>query len=534
MTAACAIALAAFAGLVVFIIASRFSYRYEIEWTTGAVLDHVERIREGKPLYVEPSIEWTPFLYPPGYYWVCAWVSRVLPEAQACRLVSILSSAGTAACVFSIARRLNTSRMFAAIGALSWIGCFGYTLQWYDIERCDALFVFLLALSAAIALARPKLAALAGAVLGLAFFVKQPASTFLVLVPIALAIARGPAIAFVIGEIAVVAPLFVWLHASTHGYFTFYVLKMPGAHGMEAKYITTFFVSDLSKALVLTIATALALVHAARNVRNPAQRALVSFAAYLLSALVASASSRLHLGGWPNVLMFWTTFACPALAWMLSRAHERLERDAAFAAVLGAVALQAGAFAPDPNESIPKERDARFANAFEQRMLELEKDGEVVVLGRGHVTRHRHAHNNTLLDVMRAGRDLPRDFREGIEQRRYRAIVIDDITQLDLRDMLGRDSGLAVLFGKHYFIAERIDDRTPQPVVGYPTLPRWVMRPRRRPLESLTRDEAFTRMRIEMGFAERNMRITQSTGVHEEGLDIEEEASRALSEHARK
>jgi hypothetical protein len=223
--------------------------------------------------------------------------------------------------------------------------------------------------------------------------------------------------------------------------------------------------------------------------------------------------------------MFWTAFACPAVAWVLSR----IEDDRAFAGALGLVALQAGAFAPDPNEAIPGAKDKAFANAFERRMLEIEKDGEVVVLGRGHVTEHRHAHHNTIIDVMRGGRDMPHDLRDGLERRRFAAIVIDEPAQLDQRETLGRDSGFAVVFAKNYFVAERMDDRTPPPVVGYPTLPRWVFRPRKHPLENLDRERAFEHIRVEMGLAERNMRRAQALDAHDDGLGIEDEAARAFA-----
>jgi len=513
-------ALTALSGLVVFIIASRFSYPYELEWTTGAVLDHVERVREGKLLYVEPSVEWTPFLYPPGYYWVCAIFSRAMSEIAACRVVSILSSLGTTALVYFLARRSGAGKIFAWIGALMFVACFGFTLQWYDIERCDALFVFLLISSAAL-LTQKRLEIAAGAVLGAAFFVKQPATTFLVIVPAALFfVARKRAIAFAIGEALFVVPLFAWLHAKTDGWFTFYVLKMPAAHGIETKYITLFLVTDISKALVLTIATG-AFVFAAWRQRGN----LVPLAAYLCAGFIAAGSSRMHNGGWPNVLMFWTAFACPAMACTLAWAHERVESDAIFGAALAAIALQAGAFAPDPNEAIPGKKDARYASAFVRDAKRLENEGEVIVFGRGHVTSHRHAHYNTLVDVLRSGRALPDDFVTGMRERRYGAIVYDDLVDLEPHTWIAiGDVGLLELTVSNYFIAERIDDRAPNPVVGFPTLPRWVFRPRKHPLENLTKAAARNRMRIEAGLAERNMRRGQATGEWNEGLEIEDAA----------
>src|SRR5262249_46628567 len=162
------------------------------------------------------------------------------------------------------------------------------------------------------------------------------------------------------------------------GWFTFYVMKMPAEHGMEARFITTFFVADLSRALALTIATAALLFTAAQHIRARISTPVVAFGAYLLSGFLASASSRMHLGGWVNVLMFWTVFACPAVAWVLARAHEKIESNKVFACVLAGLALQAGAFAPDPNDSVPNKKDAAYAQSFQDRIRALEANGEVV------------------------------------------------------------------------------------------------------------------------------------------------------------
>lgn len=523
-------ALAAFAGLVAVIVSLRLAYPHELEWTTGAMLDHVERAREGRPLYVAPSLEWTPFLYPPGWYWVCALASRVLPEALACRLVSIASSAASAVLAFHLARRLGATRFGAWAAALLFVSCFGFTLEWYDIERSDMLFAALLAGSCAALLASERLAAaaVAGALLGCALFVKQPATTFLLLVPLVLALTGRArrAGALLAGAALAMAPLAALAARGEARWLWFYCVKLPAAHGVEPKYATLFFVSDVSRAFALTLATAAALAFAARRRRAADAWRLVSFAAYLAAGFLAAASSRMHLGGWPNVLVFWTVFACPAAGWALSEI-ERGARREALAGAAAAVALQAGAFAPDPNEAIPGKADADGAAALAARVRELERGGEVVVLGRGHLTARRHAHHNALLDAVRAGQAFPADLTDGLAQRAFAAFVLDDPKAWDPRTMLPIERDLIVLVGRRYFVAERLDDRAPMPVVGYPTEPRWVFRPREAPLEGAD-DAVWSRLVVEAGFAERNLRAWQAGGARDDGLGIEREASRGL------
>ena len=55
----------------------RARYPFELEWMEGGVLDHVRVVLSGQPLYRAPSVEFTPFIYTPFYYAVCAALARV-------------------------------------------------------------------------------------------------------------------------------------------------------------------------------------------------------------------------------------------------------------------------------------------------------------------------------------------------------------------------------------------------------------------------------------------------------------------------
>jgi hypothetical protein len=532
---AAAVFLAAIAGVVVYVIAARFSFPGELEWMTGAIVDHVERVRSGEGVYVAPSADWIPFIYTPGYYWVSAFVAKAIPVVAACRLVSILSSLMAAVCTYFLAKNAGASRYFAALSPLLFIACFGYVCAWYDVERADDLLVAMLAI-AAVVLQRSKSlagAAVSGAIVGLAFFVKQPASTFAVVVPLVLFAGKFQkrALAFVAGVVACVVPMFAWLHVSTKGWFTFYCLELPSAHGMAAKYITMFFVVDTSKALLLTIATLGAFAWLASIVRDRIAKRDVAIVeptlvlvAFVVAGFIASATSRLHVGGWANVLVFWTTFAVPAVSVLATRLESTGSRTVA-CATFAAIALQAGAFVPDPNESVP-DRDALDAtHTLNGRIAALEKDGDVLLLGRGHVTRKRHPHLNALVDVMRANHPLPADLKDGITNRRFAAIIINDIDDIRMEKLLPHESELFGVVADNYFIAERFDDRMPMPVVGYPTKPRIILRPRKVPI-ALDHDALVSRQLVELGLAEANMRAAQADPKHaSDGLDIEARAA---------
>ena len=421
------------------------------------------------------------------------------------------------------------------VAVLLFFSAYSFTGFWYDLERSDALLMGMLTLGTAVALESEGAigALLAGALLGGAFFAKQPASVFFAAGLAGFARARRfrrAAFSALGGAVAVV-PLFVFLHVSTGGWFEYYCLKVPSSHGIEPKLFTMFFVVDLSRGFALTGATAAMLVPFGRAAYGsfrgrPIEERAAVFGALLAAAVLTTATSRLHLGGWFNVLMFWSTFACVAVAVVASRLEARAASTpmatTASALVLGAALLQMGTFAYDPGEASPnagRERDAAIVAA---RIGELEKAGDVVVPGRGHLTRNRHFHAMALMDILRAGQPLPADLVLGLEQRRYAAYVVDEFGELTIEALLGHRSELFDLVTRNYFIAQRLDDREPPPVVGWIAHPSWVFRPRTAPLAGYTFEMLERRKQIEMGLAEARMRQVQAgVRVVDDGAEIE-------------
>lgn len=523
----------------VYAVVQRFRFPVELEWMSGGVFDHIERVRDGQPLYAPPSAEFIAFLYPPLYLWASAFLARFTSIFVATHIVSLAATACTAACSYRIATRLGATRYWALVAVLLFFGAYSYTGYWYDLERADALLVAMLTLGTAIALEfEGALGALvAGALIGGAFFAKQPASIFFVFGLGGFALARRfrRAAFFALGGALVVVPLFAWLHVSTGGWFEYYCLEVPSSHGIDPKLFTVFFVLDLSHAFALTGATAAALVAFGRAAYGsfrgrPIDERAALFGALLTASFFTTATSRLHAGGWLNVLMFWSTFACIALAVVASgleaRAADTTVSRSVSALLLGATLLQLGAFAYDPGEASPNAGRVRDAAIVAARIAELEKGGDVVVPGRGHLTRNRHFHAMALIDILRAGQPLPPDLVAGLEQRRYAAYVVDEFGELSIEALLGHRSELFALVMSNYFVAQRLDDREPPPVVGWIAHPSWVLRPRTVPLVGFTPEQLERRQRIEMGLAEARMRQVQAGVLTvDDGAEIEAEAA---------
>src|SRR5262249_15349469 len=131
----------------------------------------------------------------------------------------------------------------------------------------------------------------------------------------------------------------------------------------------------------------------------------------------------------------------------------------------------------------------------------LDAEGEVLLLGTGHISSHRHFHAAALIDVIRKEGHPPQELALSLAQRRFAAIVLDGPEELDFRELLEFDCGLAPSYLANYYFSERLDPTVQPPIVGHPARPSWVLRPRRAVLTGRTREALERRQHIEMGLA---------------------------------
>ena len=54
-------------GLMLYTVARRFFYPFDLEWMEGGVLTHALRYQQGHDIYAAPSADFIPYLYTPLY-----------------------------------------------------------------------------------------------------------------------------------------------------------------------------------------------------------------------------------------------------------------------------------------------------------------------------------------------------------------------------------------------------------------------------------------------------------------------------------
>jgi hypothetical protein len=500
----------------------RLGYRCDLEWMSGAIYDHIERWRDGRPVYTEPSVDWTPFLYPPLYYALVAKLWSVLPIGIAARSVSIAASCVQGACIWRLARRHGATRTWAFIGLGIFAAAFADTSFWYDLERVDPLFAAMMLVGAVVLTERCDVVSTigVGAWMGLGFFAKQPAVVFIAAAFFALLVTRQwmRAAAFAIPAGIVIVLGVSWLDARTGGWFRYYVLRMPGAHGVVPSLFKLLFFEDVPRAFALVASSAFFVGRfLARRMQD---REDTVFACMLGAAGLASGSSRVHFGGWDNVLLFFITFACVATAIVGTRLQEQESRATLLLPI--AAALQMIIWAYDPTNAVPPRIIVKEARAFEAKVKELEMEGLVVVTGRGHVTAQRNAHQAALIDIFRAEHKVPESIARPFRERRYASVIVDNFDDLQLTFLPGMNGQLFNVVLANYYVAERLPFWMPDAPVGFHTHPRLVLKARRVPLDEKSPEVIRCRAKTERAIAETRERAERGLAKLGPAPDIEE------------
>lgn len=486
-------------GMTCFVVFGRITFPWEIEFMTGSTLDHVERVRAGQPIYVEPSSGFIPFLYPPLYYWIVAALGGTPLVARA---VSIVAAFAQGWLVWRAARGLGASRFwsFGAIGCYA--GCFSYVGYWYDLERSDGLVAALVLASAVVLIGARSVKAciLAGALACLACFTKQQAIFYVagsiggLVVASRASDARGNAArevaAFVLGGLLVAFVLLFGVHGDWAAY---YLLKMPRAHGLMWSLFVDVVGRDLGLGPMLFIVTILSGICVFVGVlKRSVTRAEIVFTSILVAGFGAALSSRLHIGGFVNVLLPWTTFASVAVGVAFTRVEARFREPYGVVVLAALLCIQLQAWGYNPSKYVPMRKTVQGGRALRDRVRELETQGEVLIPSRGHMTTPRRFHIAALADVARVEGRSPPELVAQLRGRHF-AAVIDDIRpwyvtpRSDWPPTILEDfDDLRGPLLESYFVSEHLDGETFVLALIAPVNPTWIYRPRKMPLAAGT------------------------------------------------
>lgn len=438
----CAVAfllIGAGAFIAVYVVTAvvRLQYPFELEWMEGGSVAHVQRVLNGQTLYNKPSLDFTPFIYTPFYYYVSSlpallWGNGFFPL----RLTSFAASIASMVVIWLIVHRRAQSATAAFLAASLFAATFKLTGAWLDLARVDSLALFF-TLAGAYLLdrsMRPVHVVAAGVLLFLAFFTKQ---SFLV---VGAALTAAVFIAsrgrerwlMPLSLVLLTAGSTFVLNAASNGWFGYYVFEVPSRHPIESAFLTAFWSRDLGSQLPIAIGFALWGLFSVGADAN--RHEVIKDSALFGGLILSSYLSRIHSGGFDNVLI--PAVAGIAIFFGSGFAAARTavgQRRWVGLMLAAAAAIQFLMLAYSPRYLVP----TRAARLQGQQLLDRlgAIDGDIYIAEHPWYAvmagKAAPAHPMALSDLMRAagGEDiheaLAQEMRVAVEQEKYAAFVVD-------------------------------------------------------------------------------------------------------------
>lgn len=472
-------AFVAFGFLALFaaVVALRVTHPFELEWMEGGMLDHVERVRRGQPLYAAPSLEFGSYPYTPLFPWVAAGFAEVSGGGfVSARLVSILSTAVTLVLLGVLARRqvardggaAADGRLAALLAAGLFAAGYDFTGGWFDLARIDAIATACGLGAFAVSRSRlpvvPAIAAAAVlATLGclgkqslLALGTSVSASFFL----------RGwrQAAGYLVAFGALLAATVWALELQTDHWFRFWTFDILTNAPTHEPLVLGYW-----KECALALGPAAVVV--ALAMMRMGWRADLGMWGAAAALFVAGWAGRSHEGGFENnlipPLLAVALFFGPAAARVVSAGGPR-------GALVGALAFVTLAY--DPRGHLPDGEDARAGEEFVERLRGLEPP--FWMPDHGYLSRRAFGpdavpgiHGIMINDLLKSGHDdlalrFVQDLEAALAARTFGAVILDERLEADLP-----------VLREHYLppiaLWEEGDDRF-LPVNGSPKRPEWL------------------------------------------------------------
>ena len=267
----------ALAQLVLLFVAvlARVAYPYDLEWMEGGLLGHAFRMTEGRGIYVEPSLDFIPYLYTPLYPALIALFGGMFGISYAIgRIISLLALVALLGLAFHAITREHGAPRGAhwAGGALACgfiAATYPWVEGWYDLVRADTLFLAMIVGGLAALCAWARVPGLAGrrrigaaaAVLGLSFFCKQTGIFYVAAGGAALLVMNWRRLPLYVGVTGLIGLGGTWLFSrATGGWFWTYVFEIHQAHDFSRDRFRASFGHILGQFPVMTAVIAAGLV----------------------------------------------------------------------------------------------------------------------------------------------------------------------------------------------------------------------------------------------------------------------------------
>ena len=468
--------------LYLFVALSRMTYPFELEWMEGASVIHVKRILEAQALYSRPTIEFSPFFYPPLYFYLSAFFSMILGLGfLPLRMVSFLSSLGIFIIIYVWVKEETHDKGAGIIAAGLFSATFGLSGFWFDIARVDSLFLFfsLMAIYLIKLRTSPRSFILAGMFFSLSYLTKQTALIFAVPIMIyILTCKRSLIFFFLVTTLVGIGGTTLLLHILTRGWISYYLFYLPRNHEIIKENYIHFWTKDLLSSLF--IACGITLFYVIHECLKKSRTNALFYLLLLMGFLGGAYLSRLHVGGWLNVLI--PAYAAIAILFGLGvqilgdylKNENRSFKKMILLILYIVCILQFPILMYNPLSQIPTKEDRKAGESLIQIMKN--REGDIFAPYHSYLPelagKKSYMHVHSLFDIShgdrsQVGQEFIENLTGAIKSRKFKAIFLDAprITQN---------------FDKYYRLEKKLFDKNDVfwPVTGMKTRPEFIFVPR--------------------------------------------------------
>ena len=418
--------------LFIYVSVSRINYPFELEWMEGGSVEHLERIMDGKSIYTPPSIEFIPYIYTPLYYYAALPIAKAVGTGLLpLRLVSFISTILLLVIIFLFVKRETSSGFYGLLAAGLFAASFRVGGAWFDLARVDMLYILLFTI--ALYLLRFKKSAtyyfLAALIAGLSFLTKQTAA--LIFIPIGLYLLwkeRKISWFFNITFALIVILSTAYFTTTTDGWYWFWNFTLPAEHHWNKKFLILFWTYDLIKPFSIAILGGIVfLVSTHKNNFNN----YMYYLAVSIGILLTSWLSRLHYGGYSNVLIpAYLIFAILGTAGFKILFTDLKEQKTVLIPILTlAVLFQFTTLIYSPRNQIPTKEDLAAGKLLVNKIKKYH--GDVYIPGNIYFARLAgkkvYTHGLLIWDLMQSntkyGEIIENEFVTALKKHKFDAII---------------------------------------------------------------------------------------------------------------
>ncbi len=418
----------------------RMSYPFELEWMEGGSVEHIIRILQGKDIYVKPSMDFIPYIYTPLYSWVSALVSKIMGVGlMPLRLVSMVSSVICMIFIYLIVKKETDNKFAALVSMCLFPACFFIGGSWFDLARVDSLFLAMVLVSAYI-LRFKKTGGwfiIGGVFAFLAFFTKQSSMLIYAMIGIFLLFENWKRSLYFIFTFSILAigSTIVYNYYSD-GWYYFWNFSLVASHRWNKQFFILFWSNDLFKPISIAIAFSSVFI-LLKIVKKEIKPNLFYFG-WLLGMIGCAWSSRLHYGGYDNVLIPAFTILIILMGIGLNEIMKLIGNDDDNKSMIMRIfvlMIVLGQFTTlyyNPRKLIPHGYDYENGWKFMNRVSKV--DGDVYIATNSYISRiagkKSFTHMMLVFDLMESnqkyGKMIRAEFENSLQSGKYKELYVND------------------------------------------------------------------------------------------------------------